>query len=147
MDSFDHLVHFLYRTRNKTNRFRRLIFPSPAELRLIELMGGKVVRFTRVRDPRTKFPVAVIVTKGKFLRAQNVRREVRYGPYYVDFANDLHRIIEVDGAAWHADVVADMDREVHIRNRNREARFLRISAMELRRQPAKVREKVRKFLD
>ena len=94
---------------------------------------------------------AIVVSLGPVLKHQNVRREVRYGKYFVDFANDLDRIIELDGAAYHQDVVADMDREIYIqelcRRQKREARILRIKAYELYNNPTGTQNRVLKFLD
>jgi very-short-patch-repair endonuclease len=116
------------------------------ELRLIELMGGRVWRAKHLRDPWTKFPAAVVVSLGPILRPEKFRREVGYCGFYVDFANDLHRIIEVDGRRWHMDVVADMDREIAIKGRHPDARFLRVKAYEIINQPAIVRARVTKFV-
>jgi very-short-patch-repair endonuclease len=124
-----------------------MIFPSPIELEFIELMGGKVVRFTKLRDPRTKFPAAWIVSLGPMMKAQNVHREVRYGKYFVDFSNDLHRIIEIDGSAYHMDVVADMDREIYIKARQPGMRMMRIKTYELRNNKHSVQSRVIDFLD
>lgn len=140
------------RWRGRYRRLRRLIFISPAEARFIELMGGKVVVLQRIRDKHTGFPAAVYWNLGKRLKAEGFKREVRYGLYFVDFANDLNRIIEIDGNPYHMDVVADMDRDIYIRelcwkwNRTREARIMRIPAHRLGLDKMKVQQEVLKFI-
>jgi very-short-patch-repair endonuclease len=116
-------------------------------------MGGKVVRIRPIRDLRTHFPAAIVVSMGPIFRAEKIRREVRFGAHFVDFANDINRIIEVDGAQWHMDVVADFDREIRIKEHTRkyavpgqEARFLRLKAYQIINNPATTRARVRKFL-
>jgi hypothetical protein len=44
------------------------------------------------------------------------------------------------------DVVADMDREIAIKGRHPDARFLRVKAYEIINQPAIVRARVTKFV-
>lgn len=155
MDDTATTIYFrLLRWQNVWRRHMRYIFPSPAELRLIELMGGRVFKVKWLRQPRTGFCLAIVLNMGKLFNKERVRREVGYGRYWVDFANDLNRIIEVDGNAYHMDVVADFDREIAIKEMcrklpnpaAREARILRIKADELWRNPNKVQQKVLGFL-
>ncbi len=126
-----------YRTRSALWRMQRLLFPSPAELRFIELLGGRVYRVHWLKHPRTGFCFAYVRTLGRWLESEGFKREVRYGLYWVDLANDLDRIIEIDGRRWHStDVVADYEREVWIeqycqRVRRNKAIFLRIRAVDL----------------
>lgn len=150
MEFADRIYFKALRWQNVSRRYRRLIFPSPAEMRLIELMGGKVLRIKWLQDPHTKFPLAIVINRGQLFRREKIRREAGYGRYWVDFANDLNRIIEVDGSPYHMDVVADFDREVYIKERcwqqKMEARFLRIRADELYRNPNRVQQNVLDFL-
>lgn len=153
-DTATTLYYRLLRWQNVYRRYVRYIFPSPAELRLIELMGGKVFRVRWLRQQRTGFCFAIVLNMGRIFNKEKVRREVGYGRYWVDFANDLNRIIEVDGDAYHMDVVADFDRELFIKEyckrtpnpAAREARILRIKASELYRNPNNVQQKVLGFL-
>lgn len=150
MEFADRIYFRALRWQNVARRWRRYLFPSPAEMRLIQLMGGKVLTVKFLKDPRTHFPLAIVINRGKLFRREKVRREVGFGPYWVDFANDLNRIIEVDGSPYHMDVVADFDREVYIKDvcwkRKMEARFLRIRADELYRNPDRVQQNVVGFL-
>jgi very-short-patch-repair endonuclease len=150
MDYATTIYFRLLRWQNVYRRNKRLVFPSPAEMRLVELMGGRVLRLKFLRDRRTHFPLALVIRQPKLFKRERVRREVGYGSYWVDFANDLNRIIEVDGSAYHMDVVADFDREVAIkeicRRHKYDARFLRIRGDELYRDPNVVQRKVLEFL-
>lgn len=120
-----------YRARSQYWRIKRLLFPSPAETRFIELMGGKVFIIDRLKSS-SGFPMAIVLSRGKILREAKMKREVRYGKHYVDFANDLNWIIELDGTYWHQDIVADMDREIYINEMLRKnpygMRLLRVRA-------------------
>lgn len=125
---------------------------SPAEARFIELMGGKVLSIERIRDRRTGFAMTPYWNLGRRLKAEGFKREVRYGRYFVDFANDLNRIIEIDGSEYHMDVVADMDRDIYIRefcwrwDRRREARIMRIQAHKLWLDKQRLQDDVLKFI-
>lgn len=134
------------RWRGRVRRVRRLIYMSPAEARFVELMGGRVFTSKRWRSKRTGFPVSVVWSLGKTLEGEQFRREVRFGRYFVDFANDVGRIIEIDGQDYHMDVVADMDREIYIKGVASEARFLRIPAWRLGQDPDRVQRDVMKFI-
>lgn len=87
-----------------------MLFPSPAELKLIEIMGGKIVTINWLRHPNTDFPLAFVWSLGRALSSQHFNREVRSGKYYIDFGNDILWGIEVDGKNWHRDIVREYDR-------------------------------------
>jgi hypothetical protein len=139
----DRLVDWFVRVRRAYWRRKRLLFISPAEARFIEIMGGIVVRFPLIKDPRTGFPLAKVVRYGWVMRTENVRREVPVGPFCLDFGNDLKRGIEID-SSYHTDVVADFDREVYLNERG--WRLLRIKASDLYRDRKSVQLAATKFL-
>lgn len=122
----------------------RLLFPSPAEIRFIELLGGKVLTFDRFRHHKTDFPFAIVVSLGRLLRSENMKREVRVGGMYIDFGNDLNWGIEVDGRAYHKDIVVQQERDEYFENWG--WRVLHIDATDLYRQPDKVQQQVMEFL-
>lgn len=125
---------------------------SPAEARFVRLMGGKVSTFGRVKDRSTHFPLTMVWSLGKILKSEGFKREVRYGRYFVDFANDLNRIIEIDGSPYHMDVVADMKRDEYIKDLcrkwdiSREAKILRIPAHKIKLDAENTHAKVLKFI-
>lgn len=141
------LVFKFRRIRGRVRRLRRLIYMSPAEARFVELMGGKIWRLKYLRSRHTGFPFTIVVSLGQHLKDERFQREVRFGIYWVDFANDVARIIEIDGRPYHMDVVADMEREIYIKNLVSDAKFLRIPAARLYNSPARVQSDVLKFLN
>jgi very-short-patch-repair endonuclease len=136
------LVVKYYRIRSSFYRWKRLLFPSPAELRLIELLGGKVFKIEKLKV--NGFAFAIVLRKGRLLRNEKVKREVRVGRYYLDFGNDLYYGLEVDGAAYHKDVVAAFDRDSYIYTRG--WRVLHIPALHIYYHPQKVQQQVLGFL-
>lgn len=133
-----------YRWRGRIGRIKRLIFMSPAEARLIELMGGRCLKFGWPKSRRTKFPFILVVSRGKLFKNEHVKREVRIGKYYVDFGNDLGRAIEVDGDPYHMDILADLKRDGYLMERG--WRVKHIPAHKLLREPDKIQRDVLSFL-
>lgn len=131
------------RRRSEWRRRRRIVFPSPAELALVRILGGVAITFPFLRDPRTDFPAA-IVWRGRFLKAELVRREVRVGRYYIDFGNDIRRGVEVMSDEWHKDIVAEDERREYIEKYGWQ--LLYIWASDIRDRPNIVRDRVRIFL-
>jgi very-short-patch-repair endonuclease len=132
-----------YRVRSQAWRLKRIFFPSPAELKLITLMGGKVWQSKHIKWPNG-FALAIVFSKGKFLREEKMRREVRVGKYFLDFGNDLYYGLEVDGRAYHQDVVAAFDRDSYLYMRG--WKVLHIPAIWLWNNPNKVQQQVLGFL-
>lgn len=139
------IIKKLKRLRGRFRRLVRILFPSPAEVRLIELMGGKVLTFDWLIARKTGFPLAIVLKMGRALKHENIRREVQVGPYYVDFGNDIGRAIEVDGREYHTDVVAAFDRDSYLYQRG--WRVMHIPAAALWREPDKSVRKVLEFLN
>lgn len=121
-----------------------MLFPSPAELRFIELMGGKVLTFKCLKSTKTGFPLALVLSLGKTLRGEGFKREVRVGRYYADFANDVGWVIEIDGKAFHRDIVYEQQRDDYFKLFD--WRVLRIDAAKLWNSGQKVQRNVLKFL-
>lgn len=144
MITMDGVIRKYYIYRSRWFRINRIIFPSPAELRFIEIMGGRVFRLKYVRHPRTKFPIAYIASMGKVLRDEKFKREVRVGKYFLDFGNDVFCAIEIDGRNWHMDVVAEFERDSYIYQRG--WRIKHIDAIKLWNQPDQVQREILKFL-
>lgn len=133
-----------YRIRGRIGRWRRLLFISPAEARLIQLMGGRCLKFVWVKSRRTDFPLGLVIKRPKLFKNEHVKREVRVGRYYLDFGNDIGRAIEVDGNDWHRDILADMERDSYLIERG--WRIKRIPAHRLWREPDIVQRDVLNFL-
>lgn len=86
------------------------------------------------------------MSMGKWLNEEKFKREVRYGKYWVDFANDLNRVIEIDGRQWHMDVVADFDRDIYLREKPHNCQIMRVKAVRLWNDKDRVQREVLKFL-
>lgn len=129
-------------------RNARILFPSPAEVHFVRLMGGKVITIDAIRYPNVnRFPLAIIYTRGKFLRTNLMQREVRVGAMYVDFAfidPYTNKAIEIDGSDYHKDHVREAERDEYLKIRGWQV--LHISAMDLYRQPGRVQQKVLNYL-
>lgn len=138
------LVRLFYRTRSSYYRWSRLLFPSAAEVRFIEIMGGRFYTINWLRHYKTKRPFVIMLSLGRVLNDEKFRREVRTGRYWADFANDVGWTIEVDSVAWHKDIVAEFDRESYLYQRG--YRTLHIEAGSLWRDPSKVQRRVLHFI-
>ena len=78
-----------------------MLFPSPAEMEMVRILGGKVLTIQIVRHWHSGFPLAFIVWRPRIFKAENVRREVRVGAMYTDLAQVTPygiKAIEVDSA-------------------------------------------------
>lgn len=129
-------------------RNARIVFPSPAEVHFVRLMGGKAITIDAIRYPdKNNFPLTIIYKRGKFLARNFMRREVRVGGFFVDFAFvDAYskKAVEIDGSDYHQDVVREAERDEYLNERG--WHVLHISAMDLYRQPGRVQQKVLAYL-
>jgi very-short-patch-repair endonuclease len=111
-------------------------------------MGGRVLEIKWLRHYKTRYPLAFVVTLGRVLKRELCCREVRVGGRYVDFAFDdtygRKRAIEIDGDAFHRDIVKEQDRDDYL------AKYgwivLHIPAVDLYRSPSLVQRRALKFL-
>jgi hypothetical protein len=134
----------LYYAKKEHWKRERLIFPSPAEIKFIRVMGGHVIVLPFVFSFKTGFPFAWVLSFGHVLRTHGFRREVRVGAYYIDFANDIKWGIEILGKDFHTDVVKEAQREEYLRQRG--YRILYIAAVDLYRNPIATRHRAMKFI-
>jgi very-short-patch-repair endonuclease len=106
-------------------------------------MGAWVIVVPFVRNTR-KYPLTIIVSRGWY-RRHRIEREVAVWGYAIDFANRRHKLgIEIDGRGYHMDVVADQERDEHLRKYG--WRIKRIVAARLWKEPQKVRADVIRFI-
>lgn len=137
----------IYYVRKKIWRRTRILFPSPAEVRFVQVMGGRVLVFNYVRSTSTHYPLAIFISMGKILRREFVQREVRVGAMHVDFAfitSYGRQAIEIDGRNFHMDVVREQERDEYLNGRG--WRVLHIQAVDLWRNPDAVQRRVIRFL-
>ena len=136
----------LIRARMQWRKFRRKLFPSPAEIEFIRIFGGKYFTVSWIKDPRTGFPLTIITSIGKLLRRELIKHEVRVGRYYLDFAaitKYYRKAIECDGKQWH-DIVKDQDRDEYLLNYG--VAVMHIQAAKIWREPNLVQREVLNFL-
>ena len=138
------VVSLYYRGRSQWWRVGRLLFPSPAEMKFIKLMGGTVFSMPIVMSRKTGFPFAIVLWRGHALRKHKMKREVRVGKCFVDFGNDIKWGIEILGFEWHTDVLAEQQREDYIKSYD--WRVLYIPAADLWRKSKSTKRRVLKFL-
>jgi hypothetical protein len=137
----------LYKMRADFRRRRRLLFPSPAEVELIRIMGGKYISSTLLKDPKTKFPLTIITDIGTVFKRESIAREVRVGAMYTDFATvglRYLKAIEVDGLAFHDDIVKEIKRDEYLKQRGWE--IMHLQAASIYREPGMVQKRVLEFL-
>lgn len=147
MNAPEILARKFYRTRSRYWRDNRMLFPSPAEVEFIKIMGGKTLTLGWLKSPKTGFPLTFILTMGASLKAENVKREVRVGKYWLDFGSVTpyyNKGIEVDGAPYHTDIVIQQERDDYFRERGWQV--LHIPARHIYNNPDKVQDQVLKFL-
>lgn len=136
-----------YKWRAAYRKRRRLLFPSPAEVELIRIMGGRYITLSWITDPRTDFPLTIVLTLGTILKREMIRREVRVGAMYIDFGVETRwyrKGIEVDGRLFHMDIVKEQERDEYVRQYG--WNLLHINAGEIYREPDRVQQKILKFL-
>lgn len=144
MVTLKNIVYRYYNIRSQIWRQNRMFFMSPAEIRFLHIMGGKVVTFEAIKHARTHFPLAYVVTMGRSLRRENFAREVRVGRYFIDFGNDIKRGIEIDGRNFHMDIVKEIERDEYVAKYGWS--LLHIQAVDLWQQPDNVQRRVLSFI-
>jgi very-short-patch-repair endonuclease len=138
---------WIYYKKKAMWRRSRILFPSPAEVRFVEIMGGRCLTIKSIRLSSTNFPLTIIVSFGRTLRREMVEREVQVGAYYVDFGfitGAGQQAIEIDGQNFHMDIVKEQERDEYLSRYG--WRVLHIQAIDLYRKPDAVRERVVNFL-
>ena len=128
-------------------RMSRLLFPSPAEVAFVLLMGGSKVTVPFISSKRTGFPLTFL-NIGRILKGELIEREVMAGGprrYCMDFATPkaaYRKAIEIDGSQH--DIVYDQQRDEYLRALGWSV--MRIPARRLSRDPLGVRQDVLRFL-
>lgn len=134
-----------YRTRSKYWRDNRYLFPSPAEIKFIRMMGGRVFVMRHIRHHQTGYPAALVLSLGKVLKRHGFEREIRAGKYWIDFGSPERKVgIEVDGLAYHLDIVLEQQRDDYLEDLG--WRVLHVEARKIFRRDAKTMQRVLDFL-
>ena len=118
---------------------------SPAEARFIEMMGGRVITIDWLVSPaNNSYPLTFVISMGRLLRREKVKREVRVGKCYIDFGNDIRRGIEIDGRQFHRDVLKEQSRSEYVAEYG--WRLLHIDPADMYRSPDFIKRRVIDFL-
>jgi very-short-patch-repair endonuclease len=136
-----------YIVRAKYQRLRRLSFPSPAEVRFIEIHGGECKKVEWLKDPRTHFPLVWHTSMGKILKREYIQREVRVGSKFVDFGTQTpyyKKAIEIDGYWNHRDILKEMERDKYLASRGWQV--LHVSAGSVFRSAMRTQQRTLEFL-
>lgn len=132
---------------NNTRRNLRYWFPSPAEMKFVELMGGRVLRIRRLTGIGNHYPFAFVWWRGRFLRHEYMKREVRIGGMYADFVFETphyRKCVEIDGREYHTNVVREQNRDDYLTARG--YKVMHIWAEDLWHKPTDVARRVKVFL-
>jgi len=120
-------------------RYERF-FPTPVQVRLIEILGGTTITIGAVR--RNNMPMTITLSRGKLLRSRKFRRTVIDGMGCL--ASDLKWAIAIQGPEYERDVVAAYERDERL-----EAAGWRLAYVQVRdiwHNPAAVRKSLLPFL-
>lgn len=134
-----------YRLRSRYWRNNRMLWPSPAEVAFVRVMGGRVITVPFCKHPRNGFKLAWVLSLGKTLRSHKFQREVRCGSKYCDFGNDLKWAIEIDGRRYHNDIVVQQQRDEYFAKYG--WRVLHVDARDVFWNVNQTRDLVHKFLN
>lgn len=139
------LKYKYYIVRSMVGRKSRMLFVSPAEIRFIRLMGGRVVTFPQTKHPRTGFPLAYVITLGRQLKHGGYDREVRVGSKFIDFGCERRRRgIEIDGRNFHRDIVHEQQRDDYVERYGWV--LMHVQASDLWREPDRIKREIAKFI-
>lgn len=120
-------------------RYERL-FPSPIEVRLIEILGGSTFTIGTIR--RGDRQLTITLSRGKLLRSERFRRAVLDGKGVL--ANDVKWAIAIQGPEYERDVVAAYEHDELLKEQGWRVRY--IPARDLWQSPTRVRSSVQQFL-
>lgn len=126
--------------RQAAKQYQRL-FPSPAELRIIEIMGGKVLRINRIISQRSGLPMAIILSRGGMLRREHFKRT---GDDLVLFSNDLKWGLAIQGAAYERNIIEAFERDQTLKENGYRIQYLPVRWLVNR--PDLVRDRINQFV-
>lgn len=133
------------RWRSNWRRWRRVLFPSPLEVKFARAMHGHVLTIPFVKSGCTGFPLAII-WRGRILKRELVYREVPAGPFFIDYAvvtPFYKRGIELHGFSAHPDIVADQQRDDYLKAHGWQMRYVTNKHL---REPKRVYAEILRFL-
>jgi hypothetical protein len=120
-------------------RYERL-FPTPVQVRLIEILGGTTFVIGGVR--RNNLPMTIVLSRGKLLRSRRFRRAVVDGMGCL--ASDIKYAIAVQGPEYERRVVEAFERDEKLEAMGWNLVYVRWQ--DVWQNPSKVRSDVLQFL-
>lgn len=121
----------------KTERF----YPRPAEVKLIQVLGGKTLTIPTIRSQQTGLPMTIVLSRGKILRREHFKRT---GDTLILFSNDLKWALALQGREYERDVVAAYERDEELINSGWRIKYIR--AYDLWHNPVELRKNLLQFL-
>lgn len=116
------------------------LFPKPAEVRLLQILGGSVIVIGSIR--RNGRPLTITLSRGRLLRSERFRRSV------IDdqgmLANDVRWAIAIQGKDYERDVIAAYEQDEQLQAAGWRVRW--IPEAWLWTNPSRVRKNVLQFL-
>lgn len=120
-------------------RYERL-FPTPVQVRLIEILGGTT--FTIGRYRHNNRPMTITLSRGSLLRSQKFRRGVLDGMGVL--ANDVKWAIAIQGSEYERDVVSAYERDERLAEAGWRVAYVQVR--DLWNNPQNVRQNLLQFL-
>lgn len=134
MDLFDRLRDSYY------GWFERQ-FPSPVQVRLIEILGGTTITIGSIRHRNV--PMTLTLSRGRLLRSKRFRRAVLDGQGVL--ANDVRWAVQIMGPEYERDVVAAFERDERLEAEGWHLAY--VNMRDIWNNPAKVRKSLLPFFD
>jgi hypothetical protein len=116
-------------------------FPSPVQVRLIEILGGTTITIGAIR--RHNMPMTITLSRGRLLRSSRLRRGYLDGMGVL--ANDIQWAIAIKGPEFERDVIMAYERDEKLQQMG--WRLAYISARDIWQNPARVRASILPFLN
>lgn len=120
---------------------KSMLYATPAEVRLVQIMGGKTLTLHNIKDNKSGLPMTLILSKGKVLRREHFKRT---GDTLILFSNDIKWCLALEGREYQRNVVAAMERDEWMRDNGWRVKYIR--ADWLWNKPDLVRQNVLQFL-
>lgn len=93
-------------------RFKDGLFPHPAEVRLLEVLGGITVTIGRIQ--RGGRPLTFILSEGKLLKSEHFRR-VAADNKTVLYMNDVQHVLAIRADDFKRDVIGEFEADEALR--------------------------------
>ncbi len=127
--------------KEQLNNKTKQLYATPAEVRLIQIMGGRTLTIHALRSAKSGLPVTLVLSRGKYLRREHFRRT---GDRLILFSNDIKWALALQGREYERDVVAAYERDQKMQANGWRVKYIR--ADWLWNKPELVRQDVLQFL-